>query len=231
MIDLKNKKNLLIMTLGVLVLVVIILIIFAFKNSFPGINKSANTPQGFRGQIINDEVKIPITTTISPNAGEVVERGEYNIKLQPQSEQDKVIILKAKISLKGAYVLAKPNADIWAKDNKLVFIKSNGALGLDGAASSWQLVFDSLSKKRNYEIIIEADKIISEKEINSNAKGFDLPNNWYDDSEAIATFMHLPQFTQDTMSSISFYYNQTAKSWAYGLATDNGNKTTSMWVK
>ena len=225
----KNKKNLLIIALAVLLLAIAFLIFRAFRG---GISLNGNNNQKtFQGKVILDQVKVPDTSKVSANSGEDIPKGEYNVKLQPKSEQDIVVITNAKLTLKDSYNLAVVNVANWASDQKLVFIKSNGAIGLDGKASSWQLVFNSAKKKKNYEVIIVEDKIFSEKEISSNAKGYDLPNNWYDDYDAIATFRNLPQFSEDTMSSISFYYDMSAKSWAYGLATDNNTKVTAMWVK
>jgi len=226
----KNKKIIFFFLALILFLVIIIFIfrITKLKTSAP--NEIANT-QKFQGQIINDSVQIPDTLSIGPNDGEVVPRGEFNVKIQPQSEADKVIVTNATLTLKEAYFLAKDKATNWANDQKLVFIKSNGALNLEGQSSSWQLVFASTQKKADYEIITGADKIISEKEIVASSKGFDLPINWYDSNEAIASLSNLPQFSLDTISAISFYYSQAAESWSYGLATDNGQKTTSMWVK
>ncbi len=226
----KNKKIILFLLALILILVIIIFIFKIFKSKIATPNEIINS-QKFQGQIINDTVKIPDTTSIGPNEGEVVPRGEYNIKIQPQSEGDKVIVTKASLTLKEAYYLAKDVATNWAKDQKLVFIKSNGALNLEGQSSSWQLIFASTQKNTDYEIITEADKIVSEKEIVADSKGFDLPINWYDSNEAIASLSNLPQFSSNTISAISFYYSQTAGSWSYGLATDNGRKTTSMWVK
>lgn len=227
---LKNKRKLIIILAVILLLVFIVFIIKILKTNKSN-NGQINDSQKFQGLIINDEIKIPDTSAITLNEGEVVPRGEYNVKIQPQSEAEQVIVAKAKLSLKEAYYLSKDKAINWASDQKLIFIKSNGALNLEGLSSSWQLVYGSKQKNKGYEIIIETDKIISEKEIESSARGFDLPVNWYDSGEAIASLSNLPQFNADTISAISFYYSQAANSWAYGLATDNGKKTTSMWVK
>lgn len=224
----QDKKNILIAAILLIVVAVIILIIFSFKKDVVD-NQPVESSKSFKGRIINDNIKIPDTTNVNNNEGEIVPRGEYSIKLQPQSETEQVFISKAKLTIKEAYVLAEKEADKWSGDQKLIFIKSNGALGLDGMASSWQLIYGSSQKEKGYEIIISADKIISTKEINSEVGGFDLPVGWYDSSMAIASLQNLPQFKDETISAISFYYSQPASSWAYGLA--NGQKTTSMWVK
>src|SRR3989338_6961807 len=69
----------------------------------------------------------------------------------------------------------------WSSDAKLVFIKSLGAITLEGKSSQWQLAFSSKTKvKKGYEIIIQADQIVSKKEIDSTAVGADLSKNWKD---------------------------------------------------
>jgi len=226
----KDKKNLIIAGIVILIIAVIVLAIFLFRKSGPS-NMSIFDLKTFKGQIIDDVIKIPDTTSITNTEGEFVPRGEYNIKIRPQSEREEVYISKAKLTLKMAYDFVTPEVVKWADDQKLVFIKSNGALGLDGRSSSWRLVYTSKQKNMAYEVIISSDKIVSAKEINSVISGFDLPNNWYDSYEAIASLRNLSQFTDDTVSAISFYYSISEKSWAYGLATDNDKKTTSMWVK
>lgn len=223
----KDKKNLVIISLIILILAVIILMSFLFRNNQPVIN--LNGGKNFKGQVIDDVVKIPETTGINNNEGEIVPRGEYEIKIQPQTENEQVLITKAKLTLKEAYNQATPEVVKWSADQKLVFIKSNGALGLDGRSSSWQLVYNSQQLDKNYEVIIIEDQLVSLKELSSNISGFDLPTNWYDSYEAIASLRTLPQFAPETISALSFYYSSADNSWAYGIAV--GEKTTSMWVK
>ncbi len=224
----KDKKNIAIAVIAVLIIVTIILVILSFRNNNQ-VKTGVIDLKNFKGQIIDDVIKIPNTTVISNTEGEVVPRGEYNIKLQPQFETEQAYILKAKLTLKEAYGVSDVAAIKWASDSKLVFIKSNGALGLDGRSSSWQIVFSSPQNKRAYEVIISGDQIVSAKEVDSLISGFDLPVNWYDSYEAIASLRTAPQFASDTISAISFYYSGAEKSWAYGVA--DGDKTTAMWVK
>lgn len=224
----KDKKNIAILGIIILIIAVIVLAIFLFKDNNQNKVVIPNL-KNFKGRIIIDSLKTPNTTSINDNDGEVVPRGEYEVKLQPQSETEEVYISNAKLTLKEAYNSANTEAIKWSNDAKLVFIKSNGALGLDGRSSSWQLVYASDSKNRNYEIIIFEDKIASSKDIDSKVSGFETPVNWYDSYEAIASLRTLPQFSTSTVSAISFYYSNAEKSWAYGIA--NSDKTTSMWVK
>lgn len=223
----KDKKNIFIIAIILIILVVVVFIVLAFKENQPS-EKSEVDLKTFKGQIINDEIKIPNTTSITTNEGEVVSRGEFDIKLQPQSESEAAYISKAKLTLKDAYSLSQSEATSWASDAKLIFIKSNGALGIDGKASSWQIIYGSAQKKRGQEIIVAENNIISAKEISTESYGYDLPINWYDSSDAISS-LQLPQFKDETISAISFYYSSANDSWAYGLA--NGTQTTAMWVK
>lgn len=225
---LKNKNNILIVVGILIILIIIIFIFFYSKNN--KVEKTGINLENFKGQIINDVIKIPETVTVSDNAGQFVPRGEYEIKVQPQTEKEMVLIVKAKLTIKEAYQLAVSQLENnWSKDALLVFIKSNGALGLDGKSSSWQLIFSSVTKNKSYEVIITEDKIINTKELNDFITGYHLPTNWYDSYEAIASLSNLPQFKEETISALSFYYDNLEKSWAYGLA--NGEQTTSMWVK
>jgi hypothetical protein len=226
--NLKNKKLIFISAAIILIIIILVIVLISIKKDKTP-KAGVITPETFKGQIIDDVIKIPTTTQVMTNEGETVARGEYNVKLQPQSESDQVFITKAKLTLKEAYNITQAAANSWSFDAKLISIKSNGALGLDGKSSSWQLIFGSSQREATYEIILEADKIISQKEINSEVSGYELPLNWYDSNEAIASFRNLPQFNADTISAISFYYSFANESWAYGLA--NGDKTTSMWVK
>lgn len=224
----KDKKNIAILGIIILIIAVIVLAIFLFRDN----NKNkVNVPdiKNFKGRIIIDSLKAPNTLSVSDNEGELVLRGEYEVKLQPQSETEEVYIPNAKLTLKEAYASVNAEATNWSSDAKLVFIKSNGALGLDGRSSSWQLIYASAKKDKNYELIIFEDKIVASKEIDSKVSGFEIPANWYDSHEAIASLQTLPQFGTSTVSAISFYYSGAQQSWAYGLA--NGDKTTSMWVK
>lgn len=226
----KNKRLTLVLVI-IIVFILIAALVFFLVSRKNILDFSDYFSSTFKGQIIEDSPVLPDTSVIAVNEGEFIPRGEYNIKLRPQSERDQVLIPKALLTLKESYGLAAPNIEQWAPDSKLIFIRSLGALGLDGKSSAWQIVCGSAAKKQGLEIIIQADKIISQKEIIVETSGFDLPQNWYDSNEAIASLQNLVQFYNDTISSISFYYSSAGASWAYGLATGQAGKTTSMWVK
>ncbi|MFA5000347.1 MAG: hypothetical protein WC545_03235 [Patescibacteria group bacterium] len=228
----KNKKIYLIAG-GLALVAILLLMLFIFR---PFSDSKINRPQkGFKGLVIEDNLVLPDTSQISVNDGEFISPGEYGVKLRPQSEQEEVFIPRAVLTLKQAYQLSEAAAREWSPDAALIFIKSLGALGLDGKASAWQLVFGSAGKKQGYEIIISVDEIISREEIETSEPGFALPENWYDSGEAINSLRNLVQFDRDFLSAISFYYSPAAKLWAYGLSTtregEPAPRTTAMWVR
>ncbi|MEK7149901.1 MAG: hypothetical protein AAB757_02945 [Patescibacteria group bacterium] len=221
----ENKQNRYVA--GIIFGVIIIALFIYFFNLFPVLEKIIQF--GSQVKVIDDELVIPQTERVSPADGRIIQKGSYDTLLVPKSEEEEVLVVKAKLTVKGSYDSAIVRAKEWSDDAKLVFIKSLGAIDLGGKSSGWQIVFGSKTKKTGYEIIIQADKIISQKEIKSNSFGYDLPKNWYDSNSAIASLQGLPQFSDATVSSINFYYNLDGKKWGYALSTSRG--TTSMPVK
>ena len=179
--------------------------------------------------VVEETLVIPETKLVEMAAGRTPSTDRYAVPLVPETEGDKVVVPNAVLTLKGSYEVAKPKAGAWAPDAKLVFLSSQGAVTLEGKSSMWQVVFGSLSEKKGYEVIIQGDKIVSEKEIPTAEYGYNLPTNWYDANEAIGSIQSLPQFADATVSSINFFYNRDAKRWGYALGTSRG--TTSMPVK
>lgn len=180
-------------------------------------------------KVVEETLVIPDTKLVEVAAGRTPTTDKYAVPLVPVTEGDKVVVPNAIVTLKGSYDLALVNAQVWSKDAALVFLTSQGAVTLEGKSSMWQVVFGSASKKKGYEVIIQGDKIVSEKEIPSTEYGYDLPTNWYDADEAIKSLQDLPQFATATVSSINFFYNQDGKRWGYALGTSQG--TTSMPVR
>lgn len=216
-----------IIVLAALALLAVFLI---FRSLVPGIGRPVS-PKISQGQVINDTPIIPTSTQVTASEGEIVPRGQYDIKLQPRSEQEKVSVPQALLTLKQAYGLALPEAAKWSSDASLIFVRSLGALALDGKSSAWQAIYGSHQKGKGYEVIIQSDQITSQKEIKSALAGWPLPGNWYDSNEALSVLQNLASSGEETVSAISFYYSAPAKLWAYGLATGPGEKTTTIWVK
>ncbi|MBI3671723.1 hypothetical protein HY249_02930 [Candidatus Azambacteria bacterium] len=171
---------------------------------------------------VNEQLEIPDTKSVAILDGRLPNTNAYDTPIAPNSPKEEVVVPGAVLTLKEAYAKSEAEALIWGKDAKLIFIKSLGAVTLDGRSSQWQVVFGSKTKKKGYEIIIQKDLIVSKKEIESKEYGYDLPKNWYDAKDAILSIQTMPQFKQSTISGMNFYYNKDGKIWGYALATSNG---------
>ncbi len=174
-------------------------------------------------RVIGENLAVPNTKEITGVDGRFGSEGSINVPILPKSGEEKVVVSKAVLTVKGSYVLAVFEAQKWSADAKLVMVRSLGAVTIDGKSSQWQLAFSSASKKgKGYEIIIQADQIISQKEIGSTVGGADLPINFKDSDKAIVVLQELPEYSEATISSISLYYNTDGKFWRYTLATSRG---------
>lgn len=180
-------------------------------------------------KVVQETLVIPETKLVVGALGRTPSTNHYAVPLVPTTEGEKVVVPGATLTLKKSFDVALPKAGVWAHDAKLVFVTSQGAVTLEGKSSMWQVVFGSLAKKKGYEVIIQGDKVVSEKEIPSQEYGYDLPVNWYDAADAIRSLQTLPQFADATVSSINFFYNRDGKRWGYALGTSRG--TTSMPVR
>ncbi len=179
--------------------------------------------------VVVENLVIPDTKNVATVDARIPNSEAYKVPLVPKSGSEKVVVPNAVLTLKESYAKANPDALIWSNDAKLVLIKSLGALTLEGKSSQWQVVFGSKTKKKGYEVILQGDAVVSKKDIESTAYGYDLPKNWYDANEAIVSLQTLPQFSDATVSGINLFYNADSREWAYGLATSRG--ATAMPVK
>lgn len=205
--------------------VIIFVLIIYFFNLFSVLEKIIQF--GPQARVINDKPIIPKTERINFIDGRIIQKGDYNTPLVPKNEGEKVVVVKAKLTLKGSYDSSVVKATEWIQDAKLVFIKSLGAVDLGGKSSQWQIIFGSKTKKAGYEIIIQEDRIISQKEIKSDSFGYDLPSNLIDSDKIISILQILPHFSDATVSAVSLYYNTDGKVWRYILATSRGPTSTS----
>ncbi len=179
-------------------------------------------------KIVEENLVIPQTQEINGGEGREASEGPVAVPLVPKTEAEKVAVAKAILTVKGGYNLAVIEASGWAKDINLVFIKSSGAITLEGKSSQWQLVFSSKAKPgKGYEIIIQGGQIVSRKEIELSASGAALPGVWKDSGEIMASLQELPQFSNATVSSINLYYNGDGNLWRYVLSTSRGNTSMS----
>lgn len=215
----------------ILALIIVILIALggtAFYFFSSGGNAPTGTGTSEQAKVITENLALPDTTSVNPAAGSIVVEGTVAVPLVPESEGEKIIVPNAVLTVKGTVTLALPEAKKWAKDAKLVFVKSLGAVTLEGKSSQWQIMFDSQSMHKAYEIIVRASDIISRKEIDSSAQGGDVPTEWKDSDYPIRTLQTLPQFADATVSAISFAWNADGKLWRYNLSTSRGPTSTGI---
>ncbi|MEK7452990.1 MAG: hypothetical protein AAB614_02025 [Patescibacteria group bacterium] len=206
-----------------IILIFLVVIIFSVFTLYFFINIGGKSIYvSDRKIVVQESPKVLDTKSISIIDGKIPNKDAYNIKINPKNEIEKVVVPNAILTLKDSYLYSLSEALKWSKDAKLVFIKSYGTLTLEGKSSQWQIIFSSKNKKKGYEIIIEKDFIFSKKEVESSGYGYDLPKNWYDAKDAIISIQTMPQFSESTLSGISFVYNIDGKIWSYALATSNG---------
>ncbi len=174
--------------------------------------------------VVEETLVIPDTQEITGIEGRFGVEGSINVPLVPMNKGDTVIVSKAVLTVKGSYDLSAPEAEKWSADATLAMVRSLGAVTLEGKSSQWQLLFSSNTKKsKGYEIIIQADKIVSEKEIDSTVVGAELPTSFKDSGKAIVVLQELPQYSDATISALNLYYNTDGKFWRYTLSTSNGS--------
>jgi len=211
-------------------IILIIIIIAALGSVFYWLGSDkkimvAPADEARKARVIQEKLTIPDTTSFTGAEGRVVDQGSVAVALVPKSDAEKVIVPGAELSVKGSYDFAQPEASKWSSDVKLVFIKSLGAITLDGKSSQWQIAFSSKTKKnRGYEIIVQKNQIVSQKEIESAAIGEEVPANFAnrDSSWAIARLADIPQFQTASITAIVFSYNQDANGWDYIIPNSFG---------
>jgi len=211
-------------------IILIIIIIAALGSVFYWLGSDkkimvAPADEAQKARVIQEKLTIPDTTSFTGAEGRVVDQGSVAVALVPKSDAEKVIVPGAELSVKGSYDFAQPEASKWSSDVKLVFIKSLGAITLDGKSSQWQIAFSSKTKKnRGYEIIVQKNQIVSQKEIESAAIGEEVPANFAnrDSSWAIARLADIPQFQTASITAIVFSYNQDANGWDYIIPNSFG---------
>lgn len=226
----ESSKNIYYYVAAAAVIIVLGLVILYFFGIKPSDLAKELGLQRERPQVVEETLVIPYTQKITGTEGRTASPSSVAVPLVPKSDAEKVIVEKAVLTVKGSYDLAKSEAENWSSSAKLVFVKSLGAVTLEGKSSQWQLAFSSaLKPKKGYEVIIQADDIVSKKEIDASAAGANIPKNWYDSDGAIKSLQELPQFADATVSGINFFFNQDGKTWMYGLTTSRG--ATSMTVE
>ena len=226
----KNKIKIIIFCVIGLVLAASLVTVYVLRNRGFDFGDFLS-PKEFSGRVITSSLALDDLNIAKVGQGEIVVRGEYDVKIQPADDSEKVMLAGATTTLKQAHEIAYPEAELWAEDVKLISISSAGALNIDGHAAAWRLLYASARLERAYEIVIKGDSIISRRELEAETAGNNLPRSWYDSDEALLSLRYLDQFKDETISAISFYYSPVAASWAYGVAVGSAGQTVSMWVK
>lgn len=222
-----SQKNLIIIIAVIIIIALAGGVYVFYPQVFKFMQLSPTTIEKSKPRVVEENLVIPQTEKIIGNEGRTINEGDVKVPLVPKSEGEKVVVSKAVLTVKGAYNLAAVEIKNWSPDAKLVFIKSLGAVTLEGKSSQWQLAFSSVAKKaKGYEIVIQADQIVSKKEIDSTAVGADVPVSLNDSDIAVKILAEMPQFSDATISTINLYYNVDGKIWRYALSTSKG--TTSV---
>ena len=181
-----------------------------------------------RPMVVDEKPIIIDTTEIKSSDRFNIVDGNTQTPLVPKSDGDRVVVTKATFTVKGAYDFSKTEASLWSENAKLAYVKSLGAITLDGKSSQWQVIYvssDKDKKDKGYEIVVFGDQILSKKEIDASFVGADVPENIKDSDKAITVLQELPQYSSATLSVINFYYNSDVKGWRYNLVTSSGAVT------
>ena len=177
--------------------------------------------------IVQENLVIPDTQEIGViSFRRVIDYGAYPVPLVPKDDSERVIVPNAILTLKEAYIKSQEVIIGWTSDAKLAGIKSIGSIALDGKSSMWQIAYGSRLKEMGYEIIIQGDLIVSQKElpwVGGGDYGYNIPANWFDSDSAIALLQELPQYSDVSISTINLFYNVDAKAWRYGFSTSTGS--------
>ena len=104
---------------------------------------------GPKGRVIEENLVIPNTEKVAAVEGRFVSAGITRRRWFPKSDAEEVIVPKAVYTARNGYDVSINEARKWSADAKLIFIKSLGAVTLEGRSSQWQIVFGSKPKKKD----------------------------------------------------------------------------------
>lgn len=172
--------------------------------------------------VITENIVIPNTTTINAGDARVASGDKYAVSLVPKSKSEEIIVPNAILTLRESYDLAIVEGKKWADDANLAYIKSLGAVTLEGKSSTWQVVIGSKTKKKGYEVIVQGSAVLSQKEVDSKDYGGAVPDPWKDLAVVIRELQSHPLYQNATVSEVNFYYNLDNKKWYYAIATSKG---------
>ncbi len=172
--------------------------------------------------VITENIVIPNTTVTRAGDARVASPDKYAVPLVPKTRGEEIVVPNAILTLRESYDLAIIEGKKWASDANLAYIKSLGAVTLEGKSSTWQVVMGSKTKKKGYEVIIQGNTILSQKEVDSKDYGGTIPASWKDLATVIKELQSHPLYQNATISEVNFYYNLDNKKWYYAIATSKG---------
>lgn len=218
------KNKIIISLVAIAVLAISAVIVWQKSDSFKRAVTFWEEPR-----IVNDTIAIPETTKITSAGGRSFVTTGQKVALVPKTKGEEVLVSYAIFTLKSGFEVANSEAKKWSPDARLIYAKSLGTVDLNGKSSAWQYAFGSKQKKKGYEIIIQGEGIVSQKETEATSFGYDLPKNWYDSSDAILSLQASSPFKDESLGALTFFYGENNKIWQYAFSTSFGN--TLMQVK
>lgn len=205
------------------IIVVLVVLIIGGGIAFWGSRTGRRVAVQGSPRVIEETLVVPDTQTVHEADARMLEQGAVAVPLVPKSEEEKVIVPHAELTLKGGYAAAALVAKQWDSTALLVFVKSLGTVTLDGKSSSWQVMFSSPNKKSaGYEVILQGKEIVSKKEVASEASGAAIPKNWKDLGEVISELQQHPLYQNASVTAASFHLNPDNKKWYYNILTSQG---------
>ena len=213
---------------GIVAMLVLVGVAYIFKPSLLNMFTQKIGIDVERPMVIDEKPVLPDTMEIKSSDRFTVIEGNTQTPLVPKSDGERVVVTKAVFTVKGAFDFSKTEASQWSENAKLAYVKSLGAITLDGKSSEWQVIYvssDKDKKGKGYEVVIFGDQVLSKKEIDTSFIGADVIDDIKDSDMAIVVLQELPQYSSATLSAINFYYNNDVKSWRYNLVTSSGAVT------
>lgn len=215
----ENTSNKIFWIGGAVVIIILVLAVYFWQTS-PSFKKAVTFLE--KPTVITENIVIPNTTRTMTSDARVASGDKYAVPLVPKTNGEEVIVPNAVLTLRESYNLASVEGEKWATDAKLVYIKSLGAVTLEGKSSTWQVVMGSRTKGMGYEVIIQGSAVLSQKEVDSKDYGGTIPEIWKDLAVVIKELQSHPLYQNATVSEVNFYYNTDNKKWYYAIATSKG---------
>ncbi|NTW22241.1 hypothetical protein HGA34_01695 [Candidatus Falkowbacteria bacterium] len=215
----KKNKVIILSVIGSILLLTVILV-FVQSRTFKRL-----APLLIGGRVIEEELTIPELKSATDVDGRLMSSSRFLTPLVPKSARDRVIVPLADLTLKQGLAVARLNAGYWSDDAKLMYAKSSGAVTLEGKSSQWLYVFGSEKKRAALGVVVRGKEVVANLELAADNYGHDLPGDWLDVSEAIASLANTPGLSDRSIGGLALYHNEDSKKWSFGIALDKGQST------